>query len=64
MKSFFIGKHVPYIPPLFENNEYIEDLKKKAELFNSLTVNIHQLCLTKHMKGYPNLKLPLMTYLK
>ena len=40
MKSFFIGKHVPYIPPSFENNEYIEDLKNKAELFNSLTVNI------------------------
>ena len=40
MKSFFIDKHVPYIPPSFENNEYIEDLKNKAELFNSLTVNI------------------------
>ena len=48
LKSFLIGKKIPCIPPLFENNEYITDFKKKAELFNSLTItfNFHQLCLT------------------
>ena len=35
LKSFLIGKKIPCIPPLFENNEYITDFKKKAELFNS-----------------------------
>ena len=35
MKSFLIGKKIPCIPPLFENNEYITDFKKKEELFNS-----------------------------
>ena len=35
LKSFLIGKQIPCVPPLFENNEYITDFKKKAELFNS-----------------------------
>ena len=35
LKSFLIGKKIPCIPPLFENNEYITDFRKKAELFNS-----------------------------
>ena len=39
MKSFLIGKKLPCIPPLFENNEYITDFKKKAELFNSFFAN-------------------------
>ena len=39
MKSFLIGKKIPCIPPLFENNEYITDFKKKAELFNSFFAN-------------------------
>ena len=73
LKSFLIGKKIPCIPPLFENNEYITDFKKKAELFNSffanqcsltITVNFHELCLTRQMKGYTQLKLPMMTYLK
>ena len=38
-KSFLIGKKIPCIPPLFENNEYITDFKKKAELFNSFFAN-------------------------
>ena len=36
LKSFLISK---CIPPLFENNEYITDFKKKAELFNSFFAN-------------------------
>ena len=39
LKSFLIGKKIPCIPPLFENNEYITDFKKKAELFNSFFGN-------------------------
>ena len=39
LKSFLIGKKIPCIPPLFENNEYITDFKKKAELFNSFFAN-------------------------
>ena len=39
MKSFLIGKKIPCIPPLFENNEYITDFKKKVELFNSFFGN-------------------------
>ena len=39
MKSFLIDKKIPCIPPLFENNEYITDFKKKAELFNSFFAN-------------------------
>ena len=35
LKSFLICQKIPCIPPLFENNEYITDLKKKTELFNS-----------------------------
>ena len=35
LKSFLIGKKVPCIPPVFENNEYSTDYQKKAELFNS-----------------------------
>ena len=30
LKSFLIGKKIPCIPPLFENNEYITDFKKKS----------------------------------
>ena len=29
LKSFHIGKKISCIPPLFENNEYITDFKKK-----------------------------------
>ena len=39
LKSFLIGKKNPCIPPLFENNEYIADFKKNAELFNSFFAN-------------------------
>ena len=39
LKSFLIGKKIPCIPPLFENNAYITDFKKKAELFNSFFSN-------------------------
>ena len=33
MKSFWINKKIPCIPPLFHQNKYITDLKNKAELF-------------------------------
>ena len=39
LKSFLIGKKIPCIPPLFENNEYITDFKKKAELLSSFFAN-------------------------
>ena len=29
-----------------------------------MTVNFHELCFTRQIKGYPQLKLPLMTYLE
>ena len=35
-----IGKKIPCISPLFEDNEYIADFKKKAELFNSFFANL------------------------
>ena len=35
LKSLQKKKKIPCILPLFENNEYIADFKKKAELFNS-----------------------------
>ena len=39
LKSFFISKKKQCIPPLFENNEYIKDFNKKAELLNSFFAN-------------------------
>ena len=38
-KVSLLAKKIPCIPPLFENNEYITDFKKKAELFNSFFAN-------------------------
>ena len=38
-KSFFIGKKIPCIPPLFENNEFMTDFKKKSELVDSFFTN-------------------------
>ena len=35
LKSFLNNKKVPIIPPLFHENEFITDFKKKADLFNS-----------------------------
>ena len=35
LKSFLVGKNVPFILPTFESNKYIADFKKKLELFNS-----------------------------
>ena len=35
LKRFFNYKKIPRIPPLFHGTEYVTDLKKKAELFNS-----------------------------
>ena len=34
LKSFLIGKKIPYIPPLFENNEYNTDSRKKGNYSN------------------------------
>ena len=33
LKRFFNNKKIPVIPPLFHENEYVTDFKKKAELF-------------------------------
>ena len=35
LKSFLVGKNVPFILPIFESNKYIADFKKKLVLFNS-----------------------------
>ena len=51
LKSFLIGKKIPCIPPLSENNEYITDFKKKAELFNSFFAN--QFSLTNKSSQLP-----------
>ena len=34
LKSFLNSKKIPCIPPLFHQNKYVTDFKKKAELFN------------------------------
>ena len=34
LKSSLSNKKVPCIPPLFHQNKYVTDFKKKAELFN------------------------------
>ena len=34
LKSLLNKKNVPSIPPLFHQNKYVTDFKKKAELFN------------------------------
>ena len=51
LKSFLIGKKIPCIPPLFENNELITDFKKKAELFHSIFAN--QCSLIKNISQLP-----------
>ena len=51
LKSFLTGKKSPFIPPLFEVNEYIIDFKKKAELFNSFFAN--QCSLINHNSQLP-----------
>ena len=35
LKSFLVGKNVPFILPILESNKNIPDFKKKLELFNS-----------------------------
>ena len=35
LKTFYNGKNVPIITPLFINNEYVTDFQEKANLFNS-----------------------------
>ena len=35
LKRFFNNKKIPLSPALFQENEYVTDFKKKAELFNS-----------------------------
>ena len=39
LKSFLTGKKVPFIPPIFHENNFNTDFREKAELFNSLFVN-------------------------
>ena len=34
LKSLLNNKNIPCIPPLFHQDKYITDFKKKAELFN------------------------------
>ena len=35
MKTFLNKKEIPCIPPIYHNNNFITDFKKKAEIFNS-----------------------------
>ena len=44
-------------------NYSIHFLRTSAPYF-TMTLNFRELCLTKQMKGYNQLKLPMMTYLK
>ena len=39
LKSFFSGKKIPLIPPLYFNNEFISNFKEKAEIFNDFFAN-------------------------
>ena len=34
LKTLLNNKKIPCIPPLLQDNKYVTDLKKKAELFN------------------------------
>ena len=34
LKTFLNNKKIPCIPPLLQDNKYVTDFKKKAELFN------------------------------
>ena len=35
LKSFLSNKKIPCIPPLIQNNQFVEDFKEKSQLFNS-----------------------------
>ena len=35
LKTLLNGKKIPCIPPLFQDNNFITDLKEKSETFNS-----------------------------
>ena len=39
LKIFLNNKKPPIIPPLFYENRFVTDFKKKAELFNSFLLN-------------------------
>ena len=34
LKTFYNGKKVPIIPPLFINNKFVTDFQEKANVFN------------------------------
>ena len=34
MRSFYIGRKVPLIPPILKGNKYVSDFKEKANYFN------------------------------
>ena len=40
IKTFLNNKKVPIIPPLFHENEFVTDFKKKTELFNPLNTGL------------------------
>ena len=35
LKTFLNSRKIQYIPPLFHDNKFIADFKKKSEIFNS-----------------------------
>ena len=38
VKTFYNGKKVPIIRPLFSNNKYVTEIQEKASIFNSFFV--------------------------
>ena len=47
-----LGKKVPCIPPIYDNNRYVTDLKEKCQLFNSYFSE--QCTLLKNISILPN----------
>ena len=52
IKTLLNGKKVPCVPPIYDNNRYITDFKKKCQLFNSYFLK--QCTLLKNISTLPN----------
>ena len=35
LKTILNNKNIPYIPPVYHNNNYITDFKEKTQIFNN-----------------------------
>ena len=68
LKTLLNNKKIPCIPPLLQDNKYVTDFKKKAELFNlffakpcSEIGNSSELSLNFLKKNQKNLSLQLLS---